>query len=245
MFVSFCWQMRAFLWNLCTFQRIICIWDKIGYHGNHCEGLLTLCNNLSVVYPNFVNIFWSFLYIWFQLSNVYSNVYNCMCGSDLCTISDWNVVPCTRILHDILSILFTNIVYVVLFISPRLILIQFRIHFELCWYNLSDSGTFLCFLCMYQCIYCIWVILVAMETTVKGYWPSIITIIGVHPNLVTTFKVIPICDLKWEKSSEKSSERNLNCMFSSNLCTIYNWNMVSSTEVLWPFYPHRPTSIAL
>ena len=74
------------------------------------------------------------------------------------------------------------------FISPRLILIQFRIHFELCWYNLSDSGTFLCFLCMYQCIYCIWVILVAMETTVKSYWPSIIIIIGVHPNLVTTFR---------------------------------------------------------
>ena len=46
---------------------------------------------------------------------------------------------------------------------------------------------------------CIWVILVAMETTVKGYWPSIIIMIGVHPNLVTTFK--PFLYLN---SSEKS-----------------------------------------
>ena len=38
------------------------------------------------------------------------------------------------------------------FISPRLILIPFRMHFESCWYNLSDSGDFLCFLCMYQWI---------------------------------------------------------------------------------------------
>ena len=62
MFVSFCWRMRAFLWNSCTFQRIVCIRDTIDYHGNHCEGLLTLCNNLRGVYPNLVKIIWSFLY---------------------------------------------------------------------------------------------------------------------------------------------------------------------------------------
>ena len=63
MFVSFCWRMRAFLCDAYTFQRIICIWDKIGYHGNHREGLLTLCDNLRGVYPNLVSIFWSFLYL--------------------------------------------------------------------------------------------------------------------------------------------------------------------------------------
>ena len=31
------------------------------------------------------------------------------------------------------------------FISPNLTLIPFRMHFESCWYNLSDSGNFLCF----------------------------------------------------------------------------------------------------
>ena len=30
-------------------------------------------------------------------------------------------------------------------ISPRLTLIPFRMHFELCWYNSSDSVNFLCF----------------------------------------------------------------------------------------------------
>ena len=38
------------------------------------------------------------------------------------------------------------------FISPRLTLIPFRMHFESCWYNLSDCWIFLCFLCMYQWI---------------------------------------------------------------------------------------------
>ena len=61
MFVSFCWRMRALLCNSCIFQRIIYIWDKIGYHGNHCEGLLTLCNNLRGAYPNLVKFFWSLL----------------------------------------------------------------------------------------------------------------------------------------------------------------------------------------
>ena len=48
-----------------------------------------------------------------------------------------------------------------------------------------------------------------METTVKGYWPSIIIMIGVHPNLVTTFKSFLylitsekslVKKVKWEKS---------------------------------------------
>ena len=59
-----------------------------------------------------------------------------------------------------------------------------------------------------------------MVTTAKGYWPSIIIMIGVHPNLVTIFRSFLYVISSEKKSSEKSSERNVNCMFSSNLCTI-------------------------
>ena len=47
-----------------------------------------------------------------------------------------------------------------------------------------------------------------METTVKGYWPSIIIIIGVHPNRVTTFKSFPYL-ISSDKSRVKSQVREI------------------------------------
>ena len=55
---------------------------------------------------------------------------------------------------------------------------------------------------------CTSVILVAMEATVKGYWPSSIIMIGVHPNLVTTFKSF-LYLISSEKSLVKSQVREI------------------------------------
>ena len=138
MFVSFCWRIKAFLWNSCTFQRIICIWDKIGYHGNHCEGFF---DNLRGVYPSLVNIFWSFL----DLISTEQCLFQCVqlhvwqwfmyhfrlkCGTmyEFC-MTFW---PFSLPIMSMWSF----------FISPRLTLIPFRMHFESCWYNLSDSRNF-------------------------------------------------------------------------------------------------------
>ena len=133
-------------------ELYICIWDNIGYHGNHCEGLLNLCNNLDGVYPNLVNIFWSFLYListeqcLFQCVQLhiwqwFMNHFRLKCGTMYMYYNfAWPFDPffyqyCLR--GPFLSV-------------QRLILIPFRIHFESCWYNLSDN--FLCIICMYQCI---------------------------------------------------------------------------------------------
>ena len=131
------------------------------------------------------------------------------------------------------------------FISPRLTLIPFRMHFESCWYNLSYSGNFFCAFYVYT-----------SEFNVFGWywlpWKPLCRVICPQlnydwgsPKPCDHFQLIPISDFKWEKSGEKSSERNLNWMFSSNLCTISDWNMVSGTEVWWLFNPPPPTSIAL
>ena len=71
-----------------------------------------------IIWEVFIQTLWKLFghsYIQFQLSDF--NVYHCMFGGDLCTISDWYVVPCrpTRDLHDLLTLFFTNNVYVVLF----------------------------------------------------------------------------------------------------------------------------------
>ena len=47
-----------------------------------------------------------------------------------------------------------------------------------------------------------------METTVKGYWPSIIIIIGVHSNLVTTFRSF-LYLISNKKSRVKSQVREI------------------------------------
>ena len=159
-----------------------------------------------------------------------------MFGSDLCTISYWNVVPCTRVLHDLLTFSLPIMSMWSFFISLRQTLIPFRLHFESCWYSLSARGDFLYFLCIYQCILCIWVIIIG----------SIIIIIGVHPNLVTTFRSF-LYLISSEKSRVKSQVRDIKI---ACLAAIYVpfpiMNMVSSTQVLWLFDPPPlPTSIAL
>ena len=71
-----------------------------------------------IIWDVFTPTLWTFFghsHIYFQLNNVYFNVYNCMFGSDLCTISNLNVVPCTRVLHDLLTLFFNNNIYVFLF----------------------------------------------------------------------------------------------------------------------------------
>ena len=91
-----------------------------------------------IIWEVFTPTLWTFFghsYIYFQLSNFYFNVYNCMFGSDLCTISDWYVVPFTRGLHDFSPISLPIMSMWSFFISPRLTLIPFRMHFESCWYN--------------------------------------------------------------------------------------------------------------
>ena len=47
-----------------------------------------------------------------------------------------------------------------------------------------------------------------METTVKGYWPSTIIMIGVHPNLVTTFRSF-LYLISSEKSRVESQVREI------------------------------------
>ena len=47
-----------------------------------------------------------------------------------------------------------------------------------------------------------------METTVKGYWLSIIIMFGVHPNLVTTFRLF-LYLISSEKSRVKSQVREI------------------------------------
>ena len=47
-----------------------------------------------------------------------------------------------------------------------------------------------------------------METTVKGYWPSIIIMIGVHSNLVTTFRSF-LYLISSEKGRVKSHVREI------------------------------------
>ena len=84
-----------------------------------------------------------------------------------------------------------------------------------------------------------------MDTTVKGYWPSIIIIIGVHPNLVTTFRSF-LYLISSEKRRVKSQVREIKI---ACLAAIYVpfpikiWFKVLKFDDL--LTPPPPSSIAL
>ena len=84
-----------------------------------------------------------------------------------------------------------------------------------------------------------------METTVKGYWPSIIIMIDVHPNLVTTFRSF-LYLIPSEKSRVKSQVREIKIVCLAAIYVpfpIEIWCQVLKFDDF--LTPPPPTSIAL
>ena len=124
------------------------------------------------------------------------------------------------------------------FISPRITLIPFGMHFESCWYNLSDSGNFFV-LFMYVPVNLMYLDDIGCHGNhCEGLLALNYNYDWCYPNLVTTFRSF-LYLISSEKSRVKSQEREIKIACLAAIYVPFPIE-VWCTEVWWPFDPPPP-----